>query len=215
LAGAPPVRSPAARAEPQPTRHARPRSSTGTLPMRATVFTALALLGAAALVVGRRCPSAASASFRARYDRALRDPRLAGNLLAFQRAWRPARDAAFTDLAAQRPGAEHPRTLHSPIDSSQAATSSPAKVAASHPGLGEWIVQLAHERPSHMVMPAIHKSRQQVGDLFTHVLGREISRESVPEQVQVARDELRHKFLEADIGISGANALIAESGTIM
>src|SRR3954451_18613076 len=81
--------------------------------------------------------------------------------------------------------------------------------------LGEWIVQLAGERPSHMVMPAIHKSRQQVGDLFSRVLARPISRESIPEQVGVARTELRRKFLAADLGISGANALIAESRTVM
>ncbi|MDQ3705979.1 MAG: LUD domain-containing protein [Chloroflexota bacterium] len=81
--------------------------------------------------------------------------------------------------------------------------------------LGEWIVQLAHERPSHMVMPAIHKSRQQVGQLFTDTTGYEVSREDITEQVGVARKELRRDFLEAGLGINGANALIAESGTVM
>jgi L-lactate dehydrogenase complex protein LldF len=81
--------------------------------------------------------------------------------------------------------------------------------------LGEWIQQLSHERPSHMVMPAIHKSRQQVGDLFTRETGREVSREDIGEQVGVARRELRRDFLEAGLGISGANALIAESGTVL
>lgn len=81
--------------------------------------------------------------------------------------------------------------------------------------LGEWIQQLSHERPSHMVMPAIHKSREEVGDLFTLATGREVSRTDISEQVAVARRELRRDFLEAGLGVSGANALIAESGTVM
>lgn len=81
--------------------------------------------------------------------------------------------------------------------------------------LGEWIVQLRGERPSHMVMPAIHLARQQVGEVFTRELGREISREDVTEQVHAARDAIRDVFFEAGMGITGANALIAESGTVM
>ncbi|MGI9254231.1 MAG: LUD domain-containing protein, partial [Thermomicrobiales bacterium] len=81
--------------------------------------------------------------------------------------------------------------------------------------LGEWIVQLRKERPSHMVMPAVHLSRVEVGDIFTEVLGREISREDIGEQVRVAKDEIRKVFFSAGMGITGANALIAESGTVM
>lgn len=81
--------------------------------------------------------------------------------------------------------------------------------------LGEWIVQLRHERPSHMVMPAIHLARQQVGDVFSEHLGRDISREDVTEQVGVARDVIRDVFFRAGMGITGANALIAESGAVM
>ena len=81
--------------------------------------------------------------------------------------------------------------------------------------LGEWIVQLRHERPSHMVMPAIHLARQQVGDIFSEKLGREISREDVDEQVHAARDAIREVFFQAGMGITGANALIAEAGTVM
>lgn len=88
-------------------------------------------------------------------------------------------------------------------------------IQAVETDLGEWIVQLRHERPSHMVMPAIHLSRQQVGDVFTEHFGREISREDVSEQVHVARDEIRDVFFKAGMGITGANALIAESGTVM
>jgi len=81
--------------------------------------------------------------------------------------------------------------------------------------LGEWIVQLRGERPSHMVMPAIHLARQEVGEIFTKELGREISRENVTEQVHAARDAIRDIFFSAGMGITGANALIAEAGTVM
>lgn len=88
-------------------------------------------------------------------------------------------------------------------------------ISAVETDLGEWIVQLRKERPSHMVMPAIHLSRAQVGDAFTEYFGREISRDDVGEQVREARDELRDIFFRAGLGLTGANALIAESGTVM
>ena len=81
--------------------------------------------------------------------------------------------------------------------------------------LGEWIIQLRGERPSHMVIPAIHLARQDVGDVFAAKLGRPVSREDIGEQVRTARDELRKVFFAAGIGMTGANALIAESGTVM
>ena len=79
--------------------------------------------------------------------------------------------------------------------------------------LGEWIIQLRHEGPSHMVMPAIHLSRYQVADLFGSVTGHQQDSD-IERLVKVARRELRQKFVEADMGISGANFAIAESGTI-
>ncbi len=79
--------------------------------------------------------------------------------------------------------------------------------------LGEWIIQLRHEGPSHMVMPAIHLSRYQVGDLFTDVTGAK-QEPDIEKLVKVARRELRSKFVEADMGITGANFAIADSGTI-
>lgn len=81
--------------------------------------------------------------------------------------------------------------------------------------LGEWIVQLRHERPSHMVMPAIHLARQQVGDVMSNHLRRDIPRDDVEAQVHAARDAIRDVFFRAGMGITGANALIAESGTVM
>ena len=60
--------------------------------------------------------------------------------------------------------------------------------------LGEWIIQLRHEGPSHMVMPAIHLSRQEVADLFTKVTG-ENQEPDIGKLVKVARKELRKHFL--------------------
>ncbi len=80
--------------------------------------------------------------------------------------------------------------------------------------LGEWIIQLRHEGPSHMVMPAIHLSRKEVGELFTKVTGKYQDPDDINGMVKVARRELRQAFLEADMGISGANFAVAETGTI-
>jgi len=79
--------------------------------------------------------------------------------------------------------------------------------------LGEYIVQLARERPSHIVAPALHKTRYEIADLFSHRLG--VEREEEPEkQTMIARRVLREKFLAADIGITGANFVIAETGSV-
>ncbi|MFO7749959.1 MAG: LUD domain-containing protein, partial [Desulfobacteraceae bacterium] len=79
--------------------------------------------------------------------------------------------------------------------------------------LGEWIVQLRHEGPSHMVMPAIHLSRFQVADLFSNVTGT-VQDSEIEKLVKVAREELKAKFIDADMGITGANYVLADSGTI-
>ena len=79
--------------------------------------------------------------------------------------------------------------------------------------LGEWIIQLRGEGPSHMVMPAIHLSRYQVADLFSDVTGQKQDSE-IERLVKVARRELREKYVEADMGISGANFALADTGTI-
>jgi iron-sulfur cluster protein len=79
--------------------------------------------------------------------------------------------------------------------------------------LGEWIIQLRHEGPSHMVMPAIHLSRQEVADLFTKETGQP-QEADIGNLVKVARRELRKAFLEADMGISGANFAVADTGTL-
>lgn len=84
-----------------------------------------------------------------------------------------------------------------------------AGVEAVETDLGEWLLQLGEDRPSHLVMPAIHKRRHQVAELFTRVLGRPFDPDDIPAMVLAARQELRTRFLTAGIGITGANALIA------
>ena len=79
--------------------------------------------------------------------------------------------------------------------------------------LGEWIIQLRGEGPSHMVLPAIHLSRYQVRDLFSQVTRQEQDAD-IDRLVKVARRELRARFVEADMGISGANFAVAENGAI-
>ncbi|WP_428558487.1 MAG: L-lactate dehydrogenase (quinone) large subunit LdhH [Solidesulfovibrio sp. DCME] len=79
--------------------------------------------------------------------------------------------------------------------------------------LGEWIIQLRHEGPTHMVMPAIHLSRYQVADLFSEVTHKKQDVD-IQKLVKVARRELRPKYCQADMGISGANFAIAATGTI-
>jgi iron-sulfur cluster protein len=81
--------------------------------------------------------------------------------------------------------------------------------------LGEWIIQLAHETPSHMVMPAIHKSRGQIADLLQAEVRRAVDHHDIGSMVTLARAELRRVFLAADAGLIGANALIAETGSVM
>jgi L-lactate dehydrogenase complex protein LldF len=79
--------------------------------------------------------------------------------------------------------------------------------------LGEYILQLAHEKPYHIVAPALHKTRYDVAEIFTREL--HVANETVPEkQTLIAREVLREKFLHADIGISGANFLVADSGAV-
>ena len=81
--------------------------------------------------------------------------------------------------------------------------------------LGEWILQLAHEHPSHLVMPAIHKRRHQIAELLTTCLDRTFDPDDIPAMVIAARTELRDQFLAAGVGLTGANALVAQSGAIM
>ncbi|WP_203072238.1 lactate utilization protein B [Falsiroseomonas ponticola] len=80
--------------------------------------------------------------------------------------------------------------------------------------LAEHIIQLAKEPPSHIVWPALHKTREQVAALFREAHGTTQDSEDVPAMVESARRQLRARFLDAEVGISGANFLIADSGAV-
>lgn len=80
--------------------------------------------------------------------------------------------------------------------------------------LGEYIVQVAGETPSHIIAPAIHKTKEQIADLFSGVAGRPLPPE--PDRLTAwARARLREEFLQADMGISGVNFGVADTGTIV
>jgi L-lactate dehydrogenase complex protein LldF len=87
-------------------------------------------------------------------------------------------------------------------------------IEAVETDLGEYIVQLAREKPSHILAPAIHKSKGDVTDLFREKLGTGDLREA-EELTLAARRELREKFCTAEMGITGANFAVAETGTIV
>ena len=79
--------------------------------------------------------------------------------------------------------------------------------------LGEYIVQLRGETPYHLVFPAMHLTRGEISDTFSHKLGTPAS-DSPEELTMIARDVLRAQYLRADVGISGANFAVAETGMI-
>lgn len=80
--------------------------------------------------------------------------------------------------------------------------------------LGEYIIQLAEETPSHLVAPALHKTKEDVARLLSQKLGVPYL-DDIEAMARVARETLREKFLQADLGISGANFLVAETGTLV
>jgi L-lactate dehydrogenase complex protein LldF len=80
--------------------------------------------------------------------------------------------------------------------------------------LGEYIIQLANETPSHIIIPAIHRNRKQVAELFSKVAGEELPADTAV-LAGFARSKLREKFLQADIGITGCNFAIAEAGSMV
>jgi len=89
-----------------------------------------------------------------------------------------------------------------------------AGIEVGETDLGEWIIQLAGQTPSHMVMPAIHMTKEEVSDLFSKEIHERLSTD-IPQLVEVARNELRSKFLAADMGITGGNIAVAETGSIV
>lgn len=87
-------------------------------------------------------------------------------------------------------------------------------IEVSETDLGEFIIQLAGEPPSHLVGPALHKTKEQIAELFSEKLGVRLM-EDPQEMTMFARKTLRKRFLEADMGITGVNFAVAETGSIV
>ncbi|MGH2820000.1 MAG: LutB/LldF family L-lactate oxidation iron-sulfur protein [Candidatus Rokuibacteriota bacterium] len=79
--------------------------------------------------------------------------------------------------------------------------------------LGEYIIQMAGEHPSHLIAPAVHKQRSDVRELFSKIAGEELP-DDASELVRFARLRLREKFLAAELGISGVNFAVADPGVV-
>ena len=89
-----------------------------------------------------------------------------------------------------------------------------AGIVVAETDLGEYIAQHAHEPPSHIIAPIVHKNKEEVAAVVSRVAGRPIP----PDPIAInnfARSDLRQKFLSADMGISGANFAVAETGTVV
>jgi len=79
--------------------------------------------------------------------------------------------------------------------------------------LGDFILQLDHNTPMHLVLPALYLNRDQVGDLFTDFQKHEVSHK-IEDETKEARKIMRDKFIRCDVGFSGSNCAIAETGTV-
>ena len=86
-------------------------------------------------------------------------------------------------------------------------------VASIETDLGEYIIQLAKEPPSHIIAPAIHKNKEEVADLFEQHHHKPRKTE-IAEMTREAREVLRSHFVSADMGITGGNFLVAETGSV-
>lgn len=89
-----------------------------------------------------------------------------------------------------------------------------AGIRVTETDVGEWIVQLAGEKPSHLVGPAIHKTLPQIAELLSKETGQDLPPEPQP-LLDIARNTLRQRYIEADMGISGVNYAIAETGSVV
>ena len=80
--------------------------------------------------------------------------------------------------------------------------------------LGEFILQLKKDRPMHILSPAIHVPREQVAEIFSKFFGKEVPPD-IAKEVAVVREFLREKYFNADVGISGANVVAADTGAVV
>ena len=80
--------------------------------------------------------------------------------------------------------------------------------------LGEWIVQISRDRPSHITAPVVHRTKEEIAEIISKYLNKPVPPE--PEKItEIVREVMRDYFIKADVGISGANLGIAESGTLV
>lgn len=89
-----------------------------------------------------------------------------------------------------------------------------AGISVMETDLGEFIIQLAGVGPSHIIVPAVHLTKEGIADLFTQKLGVDAPPDPI-KLAAIARTRLREEFLAADMGISGANFVVAETGTLV
>ena len=89
-----------------------------------------------------------------------------------------------------------------------------AGVRAYETDLAELIIQLGHDQPSHIVVPALHKNRQQIREIFIREMNLPELGDTPEDLADAARTFLREKFLRVKTGVSGANFLIAETGGV-
>ncbi len=87
-------------------------------------------------------------------------------------------------------------------------------IQALESDMGEYIVQMAGEKPTHIIMPAIHKTKAQIARLFHEKLPDTPYTEDVDALIRIGRNALREAYLQADVGLSGVNFAVAETGTL-
>ena len=85
---------------------------------------------------------------------------------------------------------------------------------ATETDLGEFIIQLNNEKPSHIIVPAIHKNKKQIAQIFHEKIPDSPYTEDVEALNAIARKTLRQKFFDAQVGLSGVNFAVAETGTL-
>jgi iron-sulfur cluster protein len=90
-----------------------------------------------------------------------------------------------------------------------------AGIEVAESDLAEFILQIADEQPSHIIAPALHYSRERITALFKSKFKTDLPLDTGEELTKFARDRLREKFLRADVGITGANLISADTGTLM
>ncbi|MDY6994136.1 MAG: lactate utilization protein B, partial [Pseudomonadota bacterium] len=136
--------------------------------------------------------------------------------------WAETPESACEQVISLCATAEAQRVLKSKSMITEEISLNPALVQAGfeviETDLGEYIIQLAQEPPSHIIAPAVHKTKEQVAALFYQYhqdYGFKDRLSDIPQLVAQARQVLRQKFITADVGITGANFLIAETGSVV